>query len=383
MLRFIDLFSGIGGFHVALNQIGHAKCVFASEIDLEASKVYNFNHGITPFGDITEIAATEIPEFDLLCAGFPCQPFSKGGNQNGFDDTRGTLFFDIVRIINYHKPKYILLENVPNLVKHDSGNTYSTIINTLKKLGYHVPEKPLILSPHNIGIPVHRPRTFIPCTLDLKSIKQVNIEVPKFKYQHNYLQEFFNFPKLNSADLLLTKYETNVLQMWDEFYQGIEEEIIGFPIWYEVFKLKRINNKLPEWKKNIILKNINLYNKNRNFINDWEIKYDKLKWTVKTHRKFEWQCGKDCKSVFEGLIQFRPSGVRVKRLNYFSTLVAMNHPQIIGPLNRRLTTNETKLLQSFPENYILHEKRNVALKQLGNAVNVEVVKFILNQLIPQ
>lgn len=249
MLQFIDLFSGIGGFHEALKQIGNSRCVFASEIDIEASKVYLSNHGLDPYGDITKVSTHEIPKFDLLCAGFPCQPFSKGGNQNGFDDNRGILFFDIARIIDYHKPKYILLENVPNLVKHDSGNTYSTIINTLTKLGYHVPQKPLIISPHNIGIPVHRPRTFIPCTLELQSTDQVNIEVPTFKYQHNYIQEFFNFPQHKSKDVNLTKYEIKVLKMWDEFYKGIEEEIIGFPIWFDVFKLHLINSTLPEWKK--------------------------------------------------------------------------------------------------------------------------------------
>ena len=126
---FIDLFAGIGGFHLAMEELG-GKCVFASEIDPDAITTYEQNIGMTPAGDITKIAATDIPPHDVLCAGFPCQPFSKAGKQEGFEDeTKGTLFFDIERILLHHHTKYIILENVRNLVSHDNGNTF-----TLKKL---------------------------------------------------------------------------------------------------------------------------------------------------------------------------------------------------------------------------------------------------------
>ena len=110
-MKFIDLFAGIGGFRYALEAF-KCECVFSSEWDKYCQESYNLNFGETPYGDITKIDEKDIPNFDILCAGFPCQPFSISGKQKGFDDTRGTLFFDIVRIVNYHKPKIIFLENV-------------------------------------------------------------------------------------------------------------------------------------------------------------------------------------------------------------------------------------------------------------------------------
>ena len=138
---FIDLFAGIGGFHLAMHELG-GKCVFASEWDKDAQKTYEANYGITPFGDITKIDEAEIPAHDVLCAGFPCQPFSKAGKQEGFDDeTKGTLFFDIERILRFHHTKYIILENVRNLVAHDNGNTWRTIHTHLVNLGYRLTPK--------------------------------------------------------------------------------------------------------------------------------------------------------------------------------------------------------------------------------------------------
>ena len=119
---FIDLFAGIGGFHYALSSCG-AKCVFACEWNSFAQKTYIDNFGVIPQGDITKIEAKDIPTHDILCAGFPCQAFSIAGKQKGFEDVRGTLFFDIVRIAEYHKPKILFLENVKNLISQDTGNT--------------------------------------------------------------------------------------------------------------------------------------------------------------------------------------------------------------------------------------------------------------------
>ena len=128
MFKFIDLFAGIGGFHQAMTQLG-GKCVFASEIDKHAIKVYENNYGIVPQGNIKEIDVEDIPQHDVLCAGFPCTTFSIAGKCAGFDDqTRGTLFFEITRILKHHHPKYIILENVKNLTRHDKGRTSSAIL---------------------------------------------------------------------------------------------------------------------------------------------------------------------------------------------------------------------------------------------------------------
>ena len=165
---YIDLFAGIGGFHLALHSLG-GKCVFASEIDSYARKTYfenfkiispdlfkknNFNK------DITKINPSDIPNFDILCAGFPCQPFSQAGHKKGFADSRGTLFYDIAKIINEKKPKAFFLENVRHLIKHDNGNTFKTIFKILQEdLKYSFHYK--IIKASDFGLPQHRPRVFI------------------------------------------------------------------------------------------------------------------------------------------------------------------------------------------------------------------------------
>lgn len=159
---FIDLFAGIWGFHLAMNNLG-GECVFASEWDKYACETYQANYGIKPFGDITlEETKSKIPnKFDMLCAGFPCQAFSIAGYQKGFEDTRGTLFFEVAEIVKRHNPKVIFLENVKNLVSHDKGNTFKVIVNTLQEdLGYKVFHKVLNTMEY-ANIPQNRERIFI------------------------------------------------------------------------------------------------------------------------------------------------------------------------------------------------------------------------------
>ena len=172
--RFVDLFAGIGGFHLAMHNIG-AECVFAAEWDEHARKTYeqNFraispslfqNDGMNFAGDITLVDKEKIPDFDILCAGFPCQPFSQAGHKRGFDDVRGTLFFDIAEILRIKRPRAFFLENVRHLLKHDNGNTFSTIMRVLDELGYKTTYQIVKASEH--GLPQHRPRLFIIGFLD-------------------------------------------------------------------------------------------------------------------------------------------------------------------------------------------------------------------------
>ncbi len=160
--EFIDLFAGIGGFRMALQNLG-GKCVFTSEWDKEAKRTYRANFGEVPFGDITkEEIKSYIPDgFDLLCAGFPCQSFSIAGKRGGFDDTRGTLFFDVAEIIKRKRPKAIFLENVKGLRNHNGGRTLETILNVLRNdLDYYVPE-PQIINARDFGVPQNRERIYI------------------------------------------------------------------------------------------------------------------------------------------------------------------------------------------------------------------------------
>lgn len=157
-IKFIDLFAGIGGFRMGFTQAG-CKCVFSSEINPACQKVYLDNFGEMPYGDITKIDAKDIPDFDILCAGFPCQPFSICGKKLGFNDTRGTLFFDVCRIISEKKPSVVVLENVKHLINHDKGRTFQVIISTLEELGYLVSYK--VLDSSKFGVAQCRERIII------------------------------------------------------------------------------------------------------------------------------------------------------------------------------------------------------------------------------
>ena len=157
--KMIDLFAGIGGTRIGFWQTGKTNVVFSSEIDKFAVKTYNANFGEMPVGDITKIDAKDIPDHDILVGGFPCQAFSQAGLKRGFEDTRGTLFFEIARIIKEKKPKAFLLENVKNLTLHDNGHTFKVIMNTLNELGYDV--TPKLFKAKDFGVPQNRERIYI------------------------------------------------------------------------------------------------------------------------------------------------------------------------------------------------------------------------------
>jgi len=175
-LRFIDLFAGIGGMRLAFESAG-ANCVFSSEWDRYAQKTYEANFGEKPFGDITKINESQIPKFDILLAGFPCQPFSSIGKREGFrHKTQGTLFYDVARIINHHKPKAFLLENVAGLLTHDDGKTFSTIINVLNDLGYAIEYK--VLDASDYGVPQKRERIYI-VGFNKKKVRSSDFKFPR------------------------------------------------------------------------------------------------------------------------------------------------------------------------------------------------------------
>ena len=378
LFKFIDLCSGIGGFHTALKGLG-GECVLAAEIDTYAIETYNQNYGIDSNNNLRDLTKKDIPYYDILCAGFPCQTFSKAGSQQGFEEIRGTIFFDIVRILTETKPKFILLENVRNLASHNNGNTWNTIRKTLTEIGYLVPENPFIVSPLNFGIPQSRERVFIPCIRkDIAKVEKIELEVPVkqdtaiFDILEPTVEEKYN----------ISDYEKYVIKVWEEFKQGITTKSLGFPIWYDSFKLDKESIKdLPQWKQDFIIKNIELYENNKSFIGSWEKKFNNLQDLQPTHRKFEWQMGTEYTSIYQGIIQFRPSGIRVKKPDFFPALVAMVHIPIIGKYLRRLTPRECARLQSFPDTFQLSTNDKQAYKQLGNSLNVTVAKYVFENTI--
>lgn len=398
--KFIDLFSGIGGFHQAMARLG-GECVFASEIDSFCNAVYEKNYGINSDINIRDVdEKKDIPEHDVLCAGFPCQAFSKAGKQEGLEDKiRGTLFFEIARILKHHHTKYIVLENVRNLVSHDHGNTWRIMRKVLVECGYRLTERPLIVSPHQFGIPQLRERVII---LGKYEPERVDIPLdihldPPMKKEENCVFDVLEKGKVDDK-YYISKYEEMILTAWDEFYQGINKKIIGFPIWSEFFKYEKAPKEFPDWKQGFVNKNISLYQENKEFIDGWLRKYNNLKDFAPTHRKMEWQCGTTIDTVWEGIIQLRPSGVRIKSPTCFPALVAMVQIPIIGRYRRRLTVEEAGRLQSFPdpvrniEQAVLKEKTShtdfficdendqQAYKQFGNSVNVEVIQRCAGKL---
>ncbi len=381
---FIDLFCGIGGFHAALSKLGGV-CVFASDIDPECRQIYYENFGIMPHGDIQQINESAIPSHDVLCAGFPCQAFSKAGKQAGLEDVRGTLFFDIIRIAKYHKPQFLMLENVRNLIGHDNGRTWHVIKEHLTELRYKFPDKPIIFSPHWLGIPQFRERVFILCEKsDSASDKPFVIpqNIPECN-PHTIIEENENAKKYR-----LSETENQVLEQWEIFIQNVRCQngrLPAFPIWTEEFtteNLQRNVSELPTWKQQIIQHNRSLYQANEIFIKAWLKQSLTISSFFGAKAKFEWQVG-DMKSptIWSNIIQFRPSGVRIKKPTYFPALVAITQTSIVGSLKRKLTPRETARLQSFPDKIKLHKNDRIAYKQLGNSVNVDVIEYFARQLI--
>ena len=385
--QFIDLFCGIGGFHQAMESLG-GECVYACDIDADCRKTYEANYGLKPDVDVTKIDPAKLPTFDVLCGGFPCQAFSKAGNRLGFaDETKGTLFFDVERIMAYCQPKYALLENVRNLASHDGGNTWRTIHEHLTNIGYNVLEEPVIFSPHYLGIPQHRERVFIMC------VRKDIGTLPIFQFNSKR-----RLPKCNIQDILqndieildLQKYKLSedkiqLVDLWNEFIQNIKcKKLPGFPVWSEYLHEPALNEDTtgyPAWKINFINKNNQLYLDNRDFIDEWlnRAKQNPLFFGAKA--KLEWQAGQyKHPNIWDHILQFRPSGLRVKTGTYFPALVAITQTSIVGCRQRELTLRECARLQSFPDTFQPDVVDAQAYKQFGNAVNVEVVKLFAKYL---
>lgn len=384
--RFIDLFCGIGGFHQAMKSLG-GECVFACDIDEDCRKTYQANYGLTPIGDITKVDATDIPAHDVLCGGFPCQAFSKAGNRLGFDDsTKGTLFFDICRILEFHHPQYALLENVRNLASHDHGKTWSVIHDRLEALGYNLLPEPVIFSPHYIGIPQHRERVFIMCVRkDVGEVSPFELEKDLMKpcTIDSILQDDNEIP--NIEEYRISSDMENLIDLWNEFLQRIKvKRLPGFPIWSERLCDLDPHEDLaqyPTWKQNFIRKNHELYIHNREFIDEWMIRAKQNPLFFGAKAKLEWQAGQtNHPDIWKQIFQLRPSGIRVKVNTYFPALVAIVQTSIIGSRKRFLTPRECARLQSFPEDFQPDVKQPQAYKQFGNAVNVECAKLFGNHM---
>lgn len=366
----------------------NAKCVFAADINKDCATVYKLNYGIDSLCDLTKIDAESIPNHDFCFFSPPCQAFSKGGKRLGFDEARGTLIFEVFRILkskkeNGHPPKYILMENVRNLVSHDSGNTIRVILKGLHELGYRTPELPLILSPHQFGIPQLRERAFLPGIYDPKNVTNpLPFDMGKLLTKND--NNIFSIIDGKDSDksLLIRKEDMRTMNAWNEFYHGIDLKVIGFPVWADYFHSNEDISDFPEWKKDFVHKNEELYKRNKTFIDSWAKKWKVYTDFNPTQRKFEWQCGTNIKDISEALIQFRPSGMRVKVPTVAPALVAMVQTPVIGKLKRKLSLKECLRLQSFPDNFNFGEQTiHESYKQLGNSICVTVLQEVTKKLL--
>lgn len=383
---FIDLFCGIGGFHQALQKFGY-RCTFACDIDLHCRDTYKKNYDMEPFGDINKINISEIPSFEVLCAGFPCQSFSKAGNQRGFEDKiRGTLFFNICEIIKCHRPKYLLLENVKNLTTHDDGNTWETIKSNINELGYFTYEDPVVFNVLHFNIPQNRERVVIMCKR-----KDIGILHPLPEISKNPKKKLSCFIRDIICDVednekyRISGKMKHVEKIWDKFIKILASndiDIPKFPIWTDWWdNVFDVDDPQYLKYKNWIDKNILFYQNNFLILNEWLISSRNNHHWVGAVRKFEWQAGDTHQNdgMNSVLWTARSSGIRVKRTDYIPTLVAMSHIPVYGPESRRLSPRELLRLQSFPDNFVYDEKH--IYKQIGNAVNVTMIEKCFNFLV--
>lgn len=313
--KFIDLFAGIGGFHYALASLG-AECVFASEWDKHASETYKNNFGLEPNGDITLINETEIPKHDILCGGFPCQAFSISGKRKGFDDTRGTLFFDIARIVNHHKPKVLFLENVKNLAKHDEGKTLTTIIKTLEELEYTVFNK--VFNASNFGLPQNRERVYI------------------VAFRNNINSKKFKFPTPTNEQVCLE----NILEDNPTSAKVIQRSDINI---YKTYKAQ-----------NSLFGEIELLNK-------------------------PIQIGKVNKGG-QGERIYHPLGHAITLSAYGGGVGSKTGLYLVKDKVRKLSPRECARVQGFPDEFILNKTDSQAYKQFGNSVSINVLQKIILEI---
>ncbi len=418
-MKFVDLFAGLGGFHLAAKQLG-GKCVFASEINSKLRKTYKFNFGIEPAGDIKKIDSKDVPSHDLLCAGFPCQPFSKAGEQMGWRDAvRGTVFFNIVEILRHRQPKFVILENVAHFVRHDQGNTYAKVKQSLESLGYEV--RHAQLSPHRFGVPQIRERMYmVGC---LKGFNGFEWPKPESDGTELSIKDVLDSKPADAVGL--SDQVISCLDTWQEFLQAFpeDEQLPSFPIWSMEFKatypykqdslykvkLERLRKSkgcfgrtlntwyrrdilaqvpsyarakegaFPKWKQAFIKQNRALYRKHQSWIKQW---LPKIKRFPPSLQKLEWNCHGEERDIWKYVIQFRASGVRVKRPTTSPSLVAMTTTQvpIIGWERRYMTVRECARLQSMDGLKYL-PNRTTAMAALGNAVNVKVARLVLESLL--
>ena len=443
--NFIDLCCGIGGFHTALNNIDElpSKCILASDIDLNCRKTYFMNHGMIVHNDLTKIPKEKLKDvrIDMVCAGFPCQPFSVAGKRMGLDDTRGTLIYDIFNLIEFLNPKFVVLENVKGLksMVNKGDNTekkiYEWILLKLKTLGYLYFDR--ILSPHEIGIPQKRERVIIVGVRsdlvsselhnDFQNIQLNNIKnlIDERRLKNTQENKILQEEKEIEDKYKFTDMEKNSIDVWKKFVSMKEWDLISNSelnrIYSDTLKLKKktdrsfkqshifidfllykndkkVPQNVPYYKtrrggeisQSIYehCKRLNIFYDNyepfKNLIDKFFIENrDNIEKMSYMGRMLEYSGGMDYGSscdLNKCYGQFRQSGTRIRKGHVFPTLVKSGPIPFIIKENRFLTNIECARLQSFNDDFIFLS-RNECMKQTGNAVNTQVIELMIRSII--
>lgn len=378
MLRFIDLFCGIGGFHLGLSRsiygVG-SKCVFASELDNSLRSMYEKNYGISCSGDIYNVDIdSDIPEFDLLMGGFPCQSFSFGGLQKGFDDERGLLIFKIVEILNKRLPKYFILENVKNILHIDGGSCYERIMSML---GENYSVCSIVASPMDIGVPYIRDRVFF-----LGVRKDLDVDMSLFDYVPrvtNFNSSIDGVLELGVDDISMSKESYRGIAFYDALISsvdGLEGSLYlhsydgkhSYPNW--------VNKRFTESSEKFVREKRGLLYR---LIKEFDGVLD-----LKRYYSFESRYGGFIRSLRDCVIQLRQSGIRVSRRDYFPTLVRTSSqtPIIWDSVLKRfrcLNTIEIKRLHGLEGLNVYPSSKSKFCGTVGNSVCVPLVSEVIGQ----
>lgn len=321
--NFIDLFAGLGGFRLALESLG-AQCVYSNEWDRHAQDVYQKNFGERPDGDITKVDEKAIPEHDIICAGFPCQAFSISGKQRGFEDSRGTLFFDVARIVKEKRPKVVFMENVKNFASHDSGRTLEVVEGTMKELGYTVNHQ--VLNAAHYGVPQKRERIYIVCFDE--TLPNTNFSFPEKEKLRKRV-----------ADLLLPSEDSTLDDLW------VSRK--------DFLPVKQTTRNTVE---------------DGNGENDGIDDSDSV--PTKTIRVGVVNKGGQGERIYD------PNGVGITLSAHGGGVFAKTGGYLINKKMRKLHPRECARLMGFPDTYQLGDKTSQTYKQFGNSVVVDVIQKI-------